>query len=113
VVQPRDDAASGKEKEIDIEEEFTIQERRRIIDMSGMPRLYQRMVKSIAPTIFGHDEIKRGVLLMLFGGVHKETKDRTMLRGDINGTHYSNNVLSAESVITLTDDHISIFCLCQ
>ena len=32
----------------------------------------------------GHDEIKRGVLLMLFGGVHKTTVSGTNLRGDIN-----------------------------
>ena len=32
----------------------------------------------------GHDEIKRGVLLMLFGGVHKTSLGGTSLRGDIN-----------------------------
>ena len=32
----------------------------------------------------GHDEIKRGVLLMLFGGVHKRGLGGTSLRGDIN-----------------------------
>jgi len=33
----------------------------------------------------GHEEIKRGILLMLFGGVHKSTSDAGMgLRGDIN-----------------------------
>ena len=35
--------------------------------------------------VYGHDEIKRGILLMLFGGVHKQSKqDGTKLRGDIN-----------------------------
>ena len=32
----------------------------------------------------GNDEVKRGVLLMLFGGVPKITLERTNLRGDIN-----------------------------
>lgn len=32
----------------------------------------------------GNDEVKRGVLLMLFGGVPKITTERTTLRGDIN-----------------------------
>ena len=32
----------------------------------------------------GNDEVKRGVLLMLFGGVPKVTTERTHLRGDIN-----------------------------
>lgn len=32
----------------------------------------------------GNDEVKRGVLLMLFGGVPKTTSEGTSLRGDIN-----------------------------
>ncbi len=32
----------------------------------------------------GNDEVKRGVLLMLFGGVPKTTMEGTSLRGDIN-----------------------------
>ena len=32
----------------------------------------------------GNDEIKRGILLMLFGGVPKVTQEMTKLRGDIN-----------------------------
>ena len=32
----------------------------------------------------GNDEIKRGILLMLFGGVPKVTEELTKLRGDIN-----------------------------
>lgn len=46
--------------------------------------LYQRLVSSIAPTVFGHEEVKRGVLLQLFGGVHKRTADGIRLRGDVN-----------------------------
>ena len=47
------------------------------------PRLYQKLVDSICPSVFGHEEIKRGILLMLFGGVPKQT-DTIKLRGDIN-----------------------------
>ena len=32
----------------------------------------------------GNDECKRGILLMLFGGVPKVTMEGTTLRGDIN-----------------------------
>ena len=42
------------------------------------------MVESIAPTTFGHKEVKRGILLMLLGGVHKTTAEGIRLRGDIN-----------------------------
>eukprot|EP00824_Muranothrix_gubernata_P004390 TRINITY_DN1556_c1_g1_i1.p1 TRINITY_DN1556_c1_g1~~TRINITY_DN1556_c1_g1_i1.p1 ORF type:complete len:831 (+),score=204.27 TRINITY_DN1556_c1_g1_i1:41-2494(+) len=73
-----------KDNEEDVESQFTPEEREEINRMNGQPRLYQRMVDSIAPTVFGHDEIKRGVLLMLFGGVHKTTPEGMTLRGDIN-----------------------------
>jgi len=36
------------------------------------------------PTIHGNDEVKRGIMLMLFGGVPKTTNDGTTLRGDVN-----------------------------
>ena len=42
------------------------------------------MAKSICPMVFGNDEIKKGVLLMLFGGVNKNTAEGIKLRGDIN-----------------------------
>ena len=32
----------------------------------------------------GHEEIKKGVLLQLLGGVHKVTPEGIHLRGDIN-----------------------------
>jgi DNA replication licensing factor MCM6 len=35
-------------------------------------------------SVFGHLEVKRGVLLMLFGGVHKTTPEGISLRGDLN-----------------------------
>ena len=52
--------------------------------MSQDRHLYQNLVDSLFPTIHGNDEVKRGVLLMLFGGVPKRTIEGTSLRGDIN-----------------------------
>ena len=43
-----------------------------------------QLVDSIAPATFGHREIKKGLLLLLLGGVHKTTLDGIRLRGDIN-----------------------------
>ena len=64
---------------------MTEAERRKIIEMKDDPRLYQFMASSIAPAVWGHDDIKRGLLLMLLGGVHKDTGTGVNLRGDING----------------------------
>ena len=40
----------------------------------------------LAPTIFGHDDIKKGILCLLFGGCHKSDEDgnRVKLRSEIN-----------------------------
>ena len=32
--------------------------------MKSTPGIYQRLASSIAPTVYGHDEIKKGLLLM-------------------------------------------------
>lgn len=68
----------------EVVESFTPEERREIIAMKDSPDLYKRLAKSIAPSVHGHEEIKRGILLMLFGGVHKKTAEGINLRGDIN-----------------------------
>ena len=65
-------------------DDFSREEKERIWEIKETPDLYNRMVTSVAPTVFGHQEIKRGILLMLFGGVHKSAKGGSSLRGDIN-----------------------------
>ncbi|CAO3596624.1 unnamed protein product [Absidia cylindrospora] len=46
--------------------------------------IYSKLVGSIAPSVFGHETIKKGVLLQMMGGVHKQTPEGMHLRGDIN-----------------------------
>eukprot|EP00871_Galdieria_phlegrea_P001188 jgi/Galph1/206/GphlegSOOS_G4959.1 len=65
-------------------ESFSPEEKQEIQSIKSTPNLYQALVNSVAPTVYGHDEIKRGILLMLFGGVHKVTSEGMNLRGDIN-----------------------------
>ncbi|GAA94868.1 uncharacterized protein L969DRAFT_26513 [Mixia osmundae IAM 14324] len=52
--------------------------------MVSSEHIYARLVNSIAPTVFGHEMIKKGILLQLMGGVHKQTAEGTHLRGDLN-----------------------------
>lgn len=42
------------------------------------------MADSVAPTVCGHLDVKKGLLLQLFGGIVKRTHDKIKLRGDIN-----------------------------
>jgi DNA replication licensing factor MCM6 len=34
--------------------------------------------------VYGHEIVKKGILLQLMGGVHKQTQEGIHLRGDIN-----------------------------
>ncbi|KAF9762999.1 DNA replication licensing factor mcm5 [Nosema granulosis] len=46
--------------------------------------IYEKIVSSIAPTIFGHEDIKKALACMLFGGTRRVLGDKVALRGDIN-----------------------------
>ncbi|GJP72404.1 hypothetical protein CLOP_g3140 [Closterium sp. NIES-67] len=63
---------------------FTPEEREEMARMRAGGNLYERLVASVAPSVYGHADIKRAILLMLFGGVHKKTHEGINLRGDIN-----------------------------
>ena len=47
--------------------------------MKKSPTLYDELSKSLAPGVYGHEDVKRAVLLMLLGGVHKETAEVCLL----------------------------------
>jgi DNA replication licensing factor MCM6 len=63
---------------------FSLAEKQEILSFRNNPRLYHQMVESVCPSVFGHHEVKRGILLLLFGGVHKTTAEGISLRGDLN-----------------------------
>lgn len=46
--------------------------------------LYSLMANSIAPEIFGYEDVKKALLLLLVGGQNKVTKDGMKIRGGIN-----------------------------
>lgn len=55
-------------------------ERQIILNMRNTSGLYHKMASSICPSVYGHLEVKRGILLMLLGGVHKTTPEGISLR---------------------------------
>lgn len=46
--------------------------------------MYSRLVNSLAPMVYGHEIVKKGLLLQLLGGTSKTTPEGMQLRGDIN-----------------------------
>ncbi|XP_050272148.1 DNA replication licensing factor MCM5 [Quercus robur] len=48
------------------------------------PDVYKNICSKIAPSIFGHDDVKKAVACLLFGGSRKSLPDGVKLRGDIN-----------------------------
>ena len=57
---------------------------RNINKISKQKRVFDLLSQSLAPSIYGHDYIKKAILLMLLGGMEKNLDNGTHLRGDIN-----------------------------
>ncbi|CAG5013798.1 unnamed protein product [Parnassius apollo] len=68
----------------DMRKQMTDKEWDKVYEMSRDRNLYNNLITSLFPSIHGNNEVKRGILLMLFGGVAKVTVEGTTLRGDIN-----------------------------
>ena len=67
--------------------DLTEAEKNDIIEMRNTPHLYNKMVESVCPSVFGHLDVKRGVLLMLFGGVQKSTPEGIVLPPPLSPSH--------------------------
>jgi DNA replication licensing factor MCM5 len=52
--------------------------------LAAMPGLYDKIARSIAPAIYGSEDIKKAIACMLFCGSRKVLRDNMRLRGDIN-----------------------------
>ena len=57
---------------------------KQIRELSKLPNIDALILQSIAPSIYGHDDIKLAIVLAMFGGVQKQRDGKHRLRGDIN-----------------------------
>ena len=64
--------------------DLTSSMREEIEELVRSPGLYDRLAQSIAPEIYGHEDVKKALMLMLVGGTTKETADGMKVRGDLN-----------------------------
>ena len=63
---------------------LTEEDEKEIRALARDDRIRKRIIKSIAPSIYGHEDIKTAIALSLFGGVPKDINRKHRIRGDIN-----------------------------
>ena len=84
--------------------------------LAQKPDVYETIAKSIAPSIFGSEDIKKSISCLLFGGSRKRLPDGLTRRGDINvlllgdpGTAKSQLLKFVERVSDTVLNHIMIY----
>ncbi|CAG0912555.1 unnamed protein product [Notodromas monacha] len=65
-------------------QELTEDDLKQIVALSKEDRIADRIFASMAPSIYGHENVKRGLALALFGGESKNPAQKHKVRGDIN-----------------------------
>ena len=63
--------------------EISGEDREKIHKLSSDPYIFTILAQSLAPSVYGRLEVKKGIILMLAGGVERAAKE-THIRGDIN-----------------------------
>ncbi|BDA48060.1 DNA replication licensing factor MCM7 [Coccomyxa sp. Obi] len=58
--------------------------RAQIDEISQSSDVYDRLAASLAPEIFGHEDVKKALLLCMVGGVTRQLPDGMKIRGDIH-----------------------------
>lgn len=59
------------------------EEEKQILELARDPWIHRKIIRSIAPSIYGYEHIKEAVMYLLFGGVPKQFPD-IKIRGEMN-----------------------------
>ncbi|MFB6177323.1 MAG: XRE family transcriptional regulator, partial [Halobaculum sp.] len=78
-----------------------------ILELADSPDIYERMVDSVAPSIYGYREEKLAMILQLFSGVTKHLPDESRIRGDLHmlliGDPGTGKCVRGDTPVTLAD----------
>ncbi|MFC5971562.1 minichromosome maintenance protein MCM [Halomarina salina] len=66
------------------EMDITDEEKRKIVSLSDDDSIYEQMIGSMAPSIWGYEQEKLAIILQLFSGVTKHLPDGSRIRGDFH-----------------------------
>ncbi|MDI9617082.1 MAG: LAGLIDADG family homing endonuclease [Methanothrix sp.] len=64
--------------------EISPEDEKRILELSRDPDIYGKIVRSIAPSIYGYEDVKEALALQLVSGFSKRLPDGARIRGDIH-----------------------------
>jgi DNA replication licensing factor MCM2 len=73
-----------KREELFSNKMLTEDDKRALHKLSQDPRIGEKLISAIAPSIYGHTHVKTAVALALFGGRAKNINQKHRIRGDIN-----------------------------
>lgn len=75
---------TDREQEVEQIRKLSEEDIAKIKDVSQRDDLYELLARSLAPSIYEMDDVKKGILLQLFGGTNKTFKKGGRYRGDVN-----------------------------
>ena len=101
----------GMSVEVDEEQfedmDITDDDKAEIVRLSESDDIYEQMVASIAPSIYGYDDEKLAMILQLFSGVTKHLPDGSRIRGDLHmlliGDPGTGKCVSGDTRVALSD----------
>ena len=64
--------------------EISKEEEEEIRKLAANEKIYDMIVQSIAPNIYGHENVKEAISLQLFGGVRKVLPNSSTIRGNVH-----------------------------
>ena len=87
--------------------DITDEDKKEIVSLSEEAGIYETMVDSIAPSIYGYRQAKLAIILQLFSGVTKHLPDESRIRGDLHmlliGDPGTGKCVRGDTKITLAD----------
>lgn len=64
--------------------EISREDEEKILELGSNNGVFDKVIRSIAPSIYGYEEVKEAMALQLFSGVPKHLPDGSRIRGDIH-----------------------------
>ncbi|WP_277554340.1 LAGLIDADG family homing endonuclease [Halobaculum limi] len=87
--------------------DITDEDKQEILELSTHDDIYEEMVASVAPSIYGYDQEKLSMILQLFSGVTKHLPDGSRIRGDLHmlliGDPGTGKCVDGDTRVTLAD----------